>query len=102
MARPKKPEPLQTELTLALWSSVPDCLRRAREIGATEGAREIVTVLTNERPSRSCQGNLDYCLGWEACLKMLEQLLSGRGIETEDEEKIAVNPEIEAQLAWKD
>jgi len=101
MARPKKPEPLPTDLTLSRWESTSSCLTGAGEIGRTRAAREIISVLTNERPSRRGVGSIDYCQGYEACLKTLEQLFSGR-IRREDEEPMPKDdPEVSATLAWE-
>lgn len=100
MGRPKKIPPLATELTLDAWELDPACMQRCRELGQTQAAKEMLTVLTNERPARTGANSLDEVIGWERCLRMLEQLLAGKV--RDPELPVEREPQIEDTLAWKD
>ena len=101
--RPKAPPPLSIDLTRDAWELLPECLERARLIALTPAMMDILTVLTNERPSRNGETDGKVIAGYENCLGLLTDLLKGKVRQTEEEmpEPTYDDPTLTKEMKWQ-
>lgn len=101
--RPKQPPILPTDFDRDLWEDYKEYREAAQLIAADHGMQAILAVMVNERPSRRGEKDASFILGYEHCLNLLQDLLSGR-VRQEPEERGEAdyaNDETTKELLWQ-
>lgn len=103
---PRKKKPAKIDV---FWNNLgteqllnSDLTERLRSVAADPVIQAVVTVLINERPSAMGNADSSFILGYEHCLRKLQELLEAAPVEnrTAIPEPNYSTPEIEKELAW--
>lgn len=103
MARPPNPAPVWSDVDIDRWEAEPQWMDACRQLGQGEAFKMLLTVLTNERPSRKGERDASFSLGYEDCLMKLEFLAKGhaRPRANEPAEADYIQKGTLAELGWQ-